>query len=69
MLRHLGHEVIVVEEEEADHSDDEEGSTSGLVRGETDGIHLGMACCSLQSPARQGFVGNNKPFLNGFVQL
>jgi len=35
MLRHLGHEVFVIEEEEADHSDDEEDSTSGLVRDET----------------------------------
>ena len=32
VLSHLCHEIIVVKEEEADHCDDEEGSTSGLCR-------------------------------------
>lgn len=30
MISHLRHQVVVVEEQEADHGDDEESSTSGL---------------------------------------
>ena len=63
MLRHLGHEVIVVEEEEADHSDDEEGSASGLGRGRKERICLYQERhdVPVQIPAWRGWSGNLLP--------
>ena len=62
VLRHLGHEVVVVEEEEADHSDDEEGSASGLVWGakQRESVYVRNSC-TVQSPTWPGWSGDLIP--------